>query len=116
MNQGIKTILYPVTDLAKAKALYSQLLGVEPVADAAYYVGFQVGDQQIGLVPNGHEQGMPMPIGFYHVNDIKKSLQSLLDAGAQTLQEVKDVGGGRLTATAKDADGNVIGLLQDPSK
>jgi catechol 2,3-dioxygenase-like lactoylglutathione lyase family enzyme len=45
MNQGIRTILYPVKDLAKAKALYSKLLGIEPIADQAYYVGFQVEDQ-----------------------------------------------------------------------
>jgi len=53
--------------------------------------GFRVGDQEIGLDPNGHKQGMT---GYYHVDDIKKSLQSLLDSGAQVQQEVKDVGGG----------------------
>ncbi|HYT34103.1 MAG TPA: hypothetical protein VEL69_03650, partial [Ktedonobacteraceae bacterium] len=59
--------------------------------------------------PNGHKAGMT---GYYHVNDIKKSLQLLLDAGAQPQQEVKDVGGGRLFASVKDADGNIIGLIQ----
>ena len=52
--------------------------------------------------------------GYYHVDDIKKSLQSLLDGGAQVQQEVKDVGGGRLTASVKDADDNIIGLIQEP--
>lgn len=42
MNQGIRTVIYPVKDIAKAKALYRQLLGVEPYADDAYYVGFKV--------------------------------------------------------------------------
>jgi len=28
------------------------------------------------------------------------------------LQEVKDVGGGKLVAIVKDADGNAIGLVQ----
>jgi predicted enzyme related to lactoylglutathione lyase len=46
------------------------------------------------------------------VNDIKKSLQLLLDAGAQAQQEVKDVGGGKLIASVIDADGNIIGLIQ----
>ena len=109
MNQGIKTVIYPVKDIAQAKTLYSKLLGVEPYADEAYYVGFRVGDQDIGLDPNGHNEGMT---AYYHVNDIKKSLQLLLDAGAQALQEVKDVGGGKLIASVKDADGNIIGLLQ----
>lgn len=111
MNQGIKTIIYPVRDIVSAKALFSKLLGVEPYADEAYYVGFRVGEQEIGLDPNGHKHGMT---GYYHVDDIKKSLQQLLDAGAQVVQEVKDVGGGKLIASVKDADGNIIGLIQLP--
>ena len=114
MNQGIRTVIYPVKDIAQAKTLYRKLLGVEPYMDEAYYVGFQVGDQEIGLDPNGHNAGMTGPVGYYHVNDIKKSLQLLLDAGAHVQQEVKDVGGGKLIASVKDADGNIIGLLQFP--
>lgn len=112
MNQGIKTIIYPVTDVAAAKALFSKLLGVAPYADEAYYVGFRVGDEEIGLDPNGHSQGMTGPVDYYHVSDIKSSLQSLLDAGATTQQDVKDVGGSKLIAWAKDTDGNPIGLIQ----
>ncbi|MGN6675932.1 MAG: VOC family protein, partial [Thermomicrobiales bacterium] len=94
MTSGMKTIIYPVTDLAQAKTLYSTLLGVEPYADAAYYVGFRVGDQEIGLDPNGHRKGQTGPIGYYHVADIKTSLQQLLDAGAEVQQAITDVGGG----------------------
>ncbi len=54
------------------------------------------------------------PVSYYHVNDIKKSLQLLLDAGAQAQQEVQDVGGGKLIATVKDANSNVIWLIQFP--
>jgi predicted enzyme related to lactoylglutathione lyase len=38
----------------------------------------------------------------------------LLGAGAQIQQEVKDVGGGKLIASVKDADSNIIGLIQLP--
>jgi predicted enzyme related to lactoylglutathione lyase len=110
MNQGVKTIIYPVTDINQAKQLYSVLLGAEPYVDSAYYVGFRVGEQEIGLDPHGHKEGMT---SYFHVNDINKSLQALLDAGAQTLQGIKDVGRGRLIASVKDVDGNIIGLLQD---
>ena len=82
--------------------------------DSPYYVGFRVGDQEIGLDPNGHNQGMTGPIGYYQVDDIKQSLQSLLDAGGQVQQDVKDVGRGMLIASVKDADGNIIGLKQLP--
>ena len=114
MNQGIRTVIYPVKDLAQAKTLYRTLLGVEPYADEAYYVGFRVGDQEIGLDPHGHNQGMTGSVGYFPVSDIQKSLQSLVDAGAHIIQEVKDVGRGKLIASVKDADGNIIGLLQNP--
>jgi predicted enzyme related to lactoylglutathione lyase len=114
MTSGIRTFIYPVKDLAQAKTLYGKLLGVVPYADEAYYVGFRVGDQEVGLDPHGHSRGMTGPVGYWHVDDIKESLKLLLDAGAETQQAVRDVGGGQLIATVKDADGNVIGLLQSP--
>ena len=116
MNHGIRTIIVPVKDLAAAKALYTALLGVEPYADAPYYVGYRVAEQEIGLDPNGHINGMTGPIGFSHVDDIEASLNALLDAGAQPEHTVNDVGGGRLIASVRDTDGNVIGVLQDPQR
>jgi predicted enzyme related to lactoylglutathione lyase len=114
MVQGISVVIYPVKDIAQAKTLYSTLLGVEPYADEAYYVGFRVGDQELGLDPYGHNKGMTGPVGYFEVSDIKHSLQALVDAGAQVQQEVQDVGGGKLIATVKDADGNITGLMQSP--
>ena len=58
MNQGVKTIIYPVKDIARAKTVFSKFLGVEPYADQPYYVGFKIGDQDIGLVPKGHNAGI----------------------------------------------------------
>ncbi len=112
MGQGIRLLVFPVKDLARAKTLYGRLLGAEPYVDGAYYVGFRVGDQEIGLDPNGHAAGLTGPIGYWQVDDITRSVQSLLGAGATLQQAVKDVGGGKLTAWVKDADGNLIGLMQ----
>ncbi len=113
-NEGIKTVLHPVTDLAAAKPVYAALLGVEPMADAEYYVGFQAGGQQIGLVPGGAQQGMAGPVTYWHVSDIEAKLAEVTAAGATVKDSPKDVGGGRLVATFTDPDGNVLGLLQDP--
>lgn len=112
MNKGIKTTIYPVQDLAAAKAIYGKLLGVKPYMDEPYYVGFRAGDQEIGLDPNAAAQGLTTPVGYYQVEDIQATLKSLVDAGAQVLQDVRDVGHGKLIATAKDTDGNIIGLIQ----
>jgi predicted enzyme related to lactoylglutathione lyase len=112
-NQGIKTVLHPVSDLAKAKAVYSALLGVEPQADAPYYVGYEAEGQHIGLVPGGGPQGMTSPVAYWHVADIEAKLAEVTAAGATVKDPVRDVGGGRLVATVTDPDGNVLGLLQD---
>lgn len=113
MNHGIYTIIYPVKDIAIAKARFAELLGVAPQVDSPYYVGFKVGNQDIGLDPNYHREGLT---AYYHVENIEKSLKSLLDQGSETIQEIKDVGGGRLIASVRDADGNIVGLLQDTVK
>src|SRR5258708_12719327 len=73
-TQGIKTVLHPVSDLAKAKAVYAALLGVEPQADSPYYVGFEAQGQQIGLVPTGGPQAMTSPVPYWHVPDIQPHL------------------------------------------
>ncbi|HEV3235236.1 MAG TPA: VOC family protein [Candidatus Dormibacteraeota bacterium] len=112
-TQGIKTMLYPVSDLAKAKAVYTALLGVAPQADAPYYVGYEAEGQQIGLVPGGGPQGMTTPVAHWHVPDIEAKLAEVTAAGATVKDPVRDVGGGRLVATFTDPDGNVLGLLQD---
>lgn len=114
MTSGMRTIIYPVKDLVRAKTLYSQLLGVAPYMDEAYYVGYSVGDQEVGLDPHGHSQGATGPVGYWDVDDIRDALQTLLDAGAVVQQAIRDVGGGKLVATVKDGDGNLIGLIQSP--
>ena len=114
MSQGTKLVVYPVKDMEQATALYSKLAGVEPYIAGRYYTGFRVGDQELGLDPNGHRNGMTGPISYWQVDDIHESLRLLLDAGAQVQQDVRDVGGGILIAWIKDADGNVTGLRQNP--
>ncbi len=113
-TQGIKTVLHPVSDLARSKAVYAALLGVAPTADSSYYVGFEAEGQHIGLVPGGGPQGMSAPIAYWHVADIQAKLAEVTAAGATVKESPRDVGGGRLVATVTDPDGNVLGLLQDP--
>ncbi|MEZ0070470.1 putative enzyme related to lactoylglutathione lyase [Streptacidiphilus sp. MAP12-20] len=112
-TKGIKTVLHPVSDLGKAKAVYAALLGTTPVADEVYYVGFEAGGQHIGLVPGGAQQGMTAPVTYWEVADIEAKLAELTAAGAVVKEPAHDVGGGRLVATVMDPDGNVLGVLQD---
>src|ERR1700683_2364010 len=113
-TKGIKTVLHPVSDLASAKEVYTALLGVPPMADESYYVGYEAGGQHIGLVPGGGPQGMTSPVAYWEVADIEAKLAEVTAAGATLKEPARDVGGGRLVATVADPDGNVLGLLQHP--
>src|SRR5689334_16989797 len=93
-TQGVKTVLHPVSDLAKAKPVYEALLGVRPNADSAYYVGFEAEGQQIGLVPGGGQQAMTSPVAYWHVPDIEAKLAEVTAAGAAVKESPRDVGGG----------------------
>ncbi len=107
MAENIKLIVYPAKDLSASKTLFTAFLGTEPYADGEYYVGYKAGDVEVGLDPNGQAV-----IAYVDVGDVKQSLQTLVEAGATTHQDVKDVGGGLLIAQVKDANGNVVGLRQ----
>lgn len=89
-------------------------LSVKDLGQAKTLYGFRVGSQDVGLDRHGHSQGMTGPGGYWDVDDIEESLRVLLGAGAEAQQAIKDVGGGKLIASVRDADGNIIGLVQTP--
>jgi predicted enzyme related to lactoylglutathione lyase len=111
--QGIKTVLHPVSDVEKAKAVYTALLGVAPQTDSPHYVGFDVEGQHLGLLPGGGPHGLTSPVAYWHVNDIEAKLADMTRAGATVKDPANDVGGGRVVASVIDPDGNILGLIQD---
>jgi len=109
------TVLYPVRDVEAAKLLFTELFGEVPHVDSPYYVGFSVSGAEIGLVPQGHDQGMSGPIAYYDVDDISTTIGALVAKGATMIQPPTDVGAGLLVAKVRDADGNDVGLKQLPT-
>ncbi|MFI1919493.1 VOC family protein [Nocardia sp. NPDC020380] len=114
MSAGLQTILYTVNDLEAAKAVFTAMLGVAPIADAPYYVGWNIDGQDIGLIPNKDGEGALGSVAYAHVADIRKSFEALLDAGAIEKEAPHGVGGGRLVASVEFEPGNVVGILQNP--
>ncbi|MBI5230803.1 MAG: glyoxalase [Coriobacteriales bacterium] len=119
LGQAASTIVYPVSDLASAKAIFGRLLGVEPMYDDSYYVGFGVEGQEdpvpvLGLDPNGKRRGMTGATPFWEVDDIERAIAELTEAGATVVEGAHDVGDGGLVALLTDVDGNMIGLSQSP--
>jgi predicted enzyme related to lactoylglutathione lyase len=110
MANTIQIIVFPVKDVEKAKKFYNTFLGTEPYVDSPYYVGYKVGDMEVGLDPNATGGS----ISYIDVDDIKTSLQAMSESGAEIVQDPTDVGAGLLIAKIKDADGTVVGLRQQP--
>jgi predicted enzyme related to lactoylglutathione lyase len=112
MSSGPRAIVYPVNDIDQAKTFYEALLGSTPEIDTPYYVQFTIGDQIFGLDPNGHSRGFRGAVCYWEVEDIQGRFNELLAAGATEHESPRDVGGGNLIASARDADGNIIGFTQ----
>ena len=110
---AVNTLIYPVSDLAAAKQVFTTLLGAEPHTDESYYVGYNVDGQELALDPHGHRKGIKGATPFWSVDDLEATIAALTEAGATVTQQPTDVGGGRRTASLADAEGNMIGLMQD---
>jgi len=109
---NVNLIIYPASDVDKAKEFYTTLLWTEPYADSPYYVGFKAGETEIGLVKK--MPGMDGALAYVNVDDINAALASLVAAGAEKVQEPTDVANGLLVATVKNLDGTAVGLRQFP--
>ena len=113
---GLRTVVVKVTDLARAKAWYAGLLGIEPYFDQPFYVGFNVGGFELGLDPD-NSQGGPGRGGstaYWGVEDRAAVWPRVLALGGRAASEPRDVGEGIKVAAVEDPFGNLIGLIENP--
>lgn len=113
MLLGLRTAIYPVNDLAKAKAWYEQVAGVKPYFDQPFYVGFSVGGFELGLLPDG-KPGTSGPQALWGVANADEAFKRLLALGATELEPVTQVGEGIKVAAVKDPFGNRLGIIENP--
>ncbi len=118
MFLGLRTVVYYVGDLERAKAWWSDLLGLTPYFDQPFYVGFNVGGYELGLHPldgeSGEKIGPSSAITYWGVPDIAVSCERIIAAGAVEHQTIQDVGDGIMVAAVVDPFGNIVGLIQNP--
>jgi len=116
MFQGLRTVIYGVSDIDRAKQWYSQVLGMAPYFDEPFYVGFNVGGYELGLDPNAapvSEESAGV-VAYWGVEDIDAELTRLIDLGGKVHGAIRDVGGGIRVATVLDPFGNLVGLVYNP--
>jgi predicted enzyme related to lactoylglutathione lyase len=113
---GLRTVIYHVPDLARAKEWYARAFGVQPYFDEPFYVGFNVGGYELGLDPNVRlvKAGVGGSVAYWGVEDIKSALDHFIGAGATLVTAAQDVGDDILVATVADPFGNIVGLIQNP--
>ena len=114
MFKGLRTIIYPSSDLARATAWYTSVVGNPPYFNEPFYVGFNVGGYELGLLPPGDEDAGTSPTTYWGVDDIHAEFIRIVSLGAKPHGTVKDVGGGILVASVVDPFGNIVGLIQNP--
>ena len=112
MLLGLRTVIYPASDLPAAKEWFSELLGITPYFDEAFYVGFNIGGYELGLDPNARVADGP--ITYWGVSDADEGLAWLLLHGAVQRTSVQDVGDGIRVATVRDPAGSLIGVIENP--
>ena len=114
-SQGLRTIIYKVDDLKKAKSWYSKAFGSEPYFDEPYYVGFNIAGYELGLLPE-EKSGIKTEniLTYWSVEDIVDAYDKMVSSGAKELEPPNDVGGGIRVALVKDPWHNVIGLIYNP--
>lgn len=113
---GLRTTIYKVNDLDDARRWYSEVFSIMPYFDQPFYVGFDVGGFELGLIPdtNARSEETDNVIAYWGVTDIQSEYNRFLSYGAQSHEEPQDVGGGIITASVRDPWHNVIGLIYNP--
>ena len=113
MILGLRTVIYPVPDLAAAKAWYESVLQIKPYFDEPFYLGFAVGGFELGLLPNVDE-GIAGAQVLWGVANAEAEFNRLIDLGATVLENVTEVGEGIRVAAVKDPFGNRFGIVENP--
>ena len=113
---GLRTTIYKVNDIVKARKWYARAFGVEPYFDESFYVGFNIGGYELGLQPDETPAAAKSAsvASYWGVEDIQSVYDNFLRLGATPHDPPTNRGGELMTAEVLDPFGNVVGLIFNP--
>ncbi|PKQ69420.1 VOC family protein [Labilibaculum manganireducens] len=113
---GLRTTIYKTNELSKAKLWYSRAFETSPYFDEDFYVGFNIGGFELGLLPETDSNASKTDnvLSYWGVDDINKTFSHLIEVGAAVHEQPTNVGGELWVASVKDPWGNVIGIIYNP--
>ena len=114
---GLRTTIYKVSDLNKAKEWYTKAFETAPYFDEPFYVGFNIAGYELGLLPeeNPTTEKIDSVLTYWGVEDIEKECQRLVELGAIPHETPHSVGGPLMVGSIKDPWGNIVGLIYNPA-
>jgi len=112
---GLRSVVYPVTDLVAAREWYRRALEIDPYFDGSSYVGFRLGEYELGLDPDTARIALAAAggVAYWAVADIEREVQRLIQLGATPHTPVRSARDGLRLAVLLDPFGNAIGLVHD---
>lgn len=113
---GLRTTIYKVADLKAAKDWYAKAFKTKPYFDEPFYIGFNIGGYELGLLPEEQPVGEKAPsvLSYWGVDEINSVYDHLIELGAKVHEPPTNVGGELMTATLIDPWGNIIGIIYNP--
>lgn len=113
---GLRTAIYRVPDLERAREWYGEAFGAEPYFDDSFYVGFNVAGYELGLMRDETSAATKTAnvLTYWGVDDVERAVAHLVSLGAAPGDPPTNVGGDIVVATVTDPWGNALGLIFNP--
>jgi lactoylglutathione lyase len=112
---GLRTTIYKVADLQKAKEWYEKVFDVKPYFDEPFYVGFNIKGYELGLLPE--ETSLDKSdnvLSYWGVDNVQETCSHFLNLGATEHEKPTNVGGELIVASVRDPWNNVVGFIYNP--
>jgi hypothetical protein len=92
--------------------LVERVLGVRPYFEQPFYVGFEFGGYELGLLPTADPADGAVTL--WGVDDLGAAMARAIELGAVEHGPATDVGDGIVTGSVRFPSGAILGLIYNP--